>query len=75
MLNVGCNFNLYIYIYISLVSDVNVWQSLVLYVYDPVALYHIVVKDQSIYEELHWFIAYVSLYFLCGFCVSMSLQL
>ena len=31
-----------------------------LYVFDPVALHNIIVKDQYIYEEAAWFIKYVN---------------
>ena len=30
-----------------------------LYVFDPVALHHIIVKEQHVYEETAWFIKYV----------------
>lgn len=30
-----------------------------LYVFDPVAMHNIVVKDQYIYEETAWFVKYV----------------
>lgn len=35
-------------------------QQRVLFVYDPLALHHIVVKDhETIYDEPYWFVGYV----------------
>lgn len=33
-----------------------------LFVFDPVALHNIIVKDQYVYEEAAWFIRYVCNY-------------
>ena len=40
-----------------------------LYVFDPVAMHNIVVKDQYIYEETAWFVKYV----LQAHCIAFEL--
>ena len=32
-----------------------------LYVFDPTAMHHIIVKDQHVFEETRWFIQFVNL--------------
>ena len=34
-----------------------------LYVFDPVAMHNVIVKDQYVFEEAAWFIKYVAMSF------------
>ena len=47
-------------------AGLTISQSEMLYVFDPLALHHIVVKEQYTYEETSTFIEYVSDYHLPG---------